>query len=57
MVYLASCNHDEAGRLGWEGKSKAGDQTGSEVAIVPYTTWNLFLCMLQANLIYLFYKL
>ena len=40
MVYLASCNHDEAGRLGWEGKSKAGDQTGSEVAIVPYNTWS-----------------
>ena len=40
MVQLASCNHDEAGRLGWEGKSKAGDQTGSEVAIVPYTTWH-----------------
>lgn len=40
MVFLASCNHDEAGRLGWEGKSKAGDQTGSEVSLVPYTTWN-----------------
>ena len=40
MVYLASCNHDEEGRLGWEGKSKAGDQTGSEVSIVPYTTWD-----------------
>jgi len=40
MVYLASCNHDEEGRLGWEGKSKAGDQTGSEVAIMPYTTWS-----------------
>lgn len=40
MVYLASCNHDEEGRLGWEGKSKAGDQTGSEVSIVPYSTWN-----------------
>jgi len=39
MVLLASCNHDEAGRLGWEGKSKAGDQTGSEVALVPYNTW------------------
>jgi len=40
MVYLASCNHDEQGRLGWEGKSKAGDQTGSEVSIVPYNTWD-----------------
>ena len=40
MVYLASCNHDEAGRLGWEGKSQAGDQTGSEVSIVPYLTWD-----------------
>lgn len=40
MVYLASCNHDEEGRLGWEGKSRAGDQTGSEVSIVPYSTWN-----------------
>lgn len=40
MVYLASCNHDEAGRLGWEGRSQAGDQTGSEVSIVPYTTWD-----------------
>ena len=39
MVFLASCNHDELGRLGWEGKSKPGDQTGSEVSIVPYTTW------------------
>jgi len=40
MIYLASCNHDEAGRLGWEGKSQAGDQTGSEVSIVPYLTWD-----------------
>lgn len=39
MVLLASCNHDEEGRLGWEGKSKPGDQTGSEVMIVPYDTW------------------
>lgn len=40
MVLLASCNHDEKGRLGWEGKSIAGDQTGSEVSLVPYNTWN-----------------
>lgn len=40
MVLLASCNHDEAGRLGWEGKSMAGDQTGSEVSLVPYSTWD-----------------
>lgn len=39
MVLLASCNHDEAGRLGWEGLSKPGDQTGSEVSLVPYNTW------------------
>jgi len=40
MVILASCNHDEEGRLGWEGKSKPGDQTGSEVSLVPYETWD-----------------
>lgn len=40
MVLLASCNHDELGRLGWEGKSRPGDQTGSEVSLVPYNTWD-----------------
>lgn len=40
MVQLASCNHDEKGGLGWEGGVHPGDQTGNEVSILQYNTWD-----------------